>query len=116
MYPIVERDITTLSWSEAAAVDAAAAANRRAYPKLATPAQQEQRRFAAEEIAKRKDVAKMSVKPIKLSKIAKYIRKKVKKQEQKNQRTKEPKNQIKPNIRKEKESSSTERKRNTNRI
>lgn len=109
MYPIVERDITTLSWSEAAAVDAAAAANRRAYPKLATPAQQEQRRFAAEEIAKRKDVAKMSVKPIKLSKIAKYIRKKVKKQEQKQ-------NQIKPNIRKEKESSSTERKRNTNRI
>lgn len=107
MYPIVERDITTLSWSEA--VDAAAAANRRAYPKLATPAQQEQRRFAAEEIAKRKDVAKMSVKPIKLSKIAKYIRKKVKKQEQKQ-------NQIKPNIRKEKESSSTERKRNTNRI
>lgn len=104
MYPIVERDITTLSWSEAAA-----AANRRAYPKLATPAQQEQRRFAAEEIAKRKDVAKMSVKPIKLSKIAKYIRKKVKKQEQKQ-------NQIKPNIRKEKESSSTERKRNTNRI
>lgn len=109
MYPIVERDITTLSWSEA--VDAAAAANRRAYPKLATPAQQEQRRFAAEEIAKRKNVAKMSVKPIKLSKIAKYIRKKVKKQEQKQKQ-----NQIKPNIRKEKESSSTERKRNTNRI
>lgn len=101
MYPIVERDITTLSWPEAA-VDAAAAANRRAYPKLATPAQQEQRKFAAEEIAKRKDVAKMSVKPIKLSKIAKYIRKKVKSNNKKQKQS-----QIKPNIRKEKESSAS---------
>lgn len=91
MYPILERDITTLSWPEAAA-DAAAAANRRAYPKLATPAQQEERRFTAEENGKRKDVAKMSVKPIKLSKIAKYIRKKVKsnneKKKQKQNKTK----------------------------
>lgn len=86
MYPIVDRDITTLSWPEAEAAVADGTAHRRAYPKLATPpAQQEGRghnkesaeRFTAEN-AKRKDVAKMSVKPIKLFKIAKYIRKKVK--------------------------------------
>lgn len=85
MSPIVDRDITTLSWPEAesaeADADADGTAHRRAYPKLATPpAQQEGRGHNKEsaENAKRKDIAKMSVKPIKLFKIAKYIRKKVK--------------------------------------
>lgn len=107
MYPIVERDITTLSWPEAAAD-----ANRRAYPKLATPAQQEERRFTVEENAKRKDVAKMSVKPIKLSKIAKYIRKKVKSNTtmRNKNKTKPP---SKPKIRKTKRIISISKKRET---
>lgn len=111
MYPIVERDITTLSWPEAAAADA----NRRAYPKLATPAQQEERRFTVEENAKRKDVAKMSVKPIKLSKIAKYIRKKVKSNTtmRNKNKTKPP---IKPKIRKTKRIISISREREKHKL
>lgn len=111
MYPIVERDITTLSWPEAAAADA----NRRAYPKLATPAQQEERRFTVEENAKRKDVAKMSVKPIKLSKIAKYIRKKVKSNTtmRNKNKTKPP---SKPKIRKKQKESSASRKREKHKL